>query len=520
MEYSKIVLGPLSMNPFLTSGKRIIGVDNLLDTEDYKLKIILLERERVYLVKTIQKEREIDLALAYMEKERKQILWNPLANRYARTLERVERVFQEESIKHLVDDRLITKLNAFIKQCREPEFHIAIIGVVKAGKSTLINALLGSNLASTAVTPETAVLTKFRSGKGQNFINITFYNNKEWEELWNSASENPHSTFFKEYKALNADSKKDQWIGHEKITLSPATEEELKTLVKEWTSSKDPKHYFVKEVEIGLAEFKLPEQVVFVDTPGLNDVVRYRSDVTRNYIDRANAVILCALSKTLNTGDLQTMYNVFANCRKNPEKVYTIGTQLDLLNEPKLEWPQLKVQWISYLEGEDCYGSQTLASKNIFGLSAHMYNQAIQFEQLSKRDQRKLENALFNYTEDFMDVVNEAIKYSDIIAFKENLFMEIVHNHETLLIEELKVRFNDLQKELLDRIVYIKASQMDLLESADDDLAVITEKAKKKELEVKEMKVNQETLQDVLLKVQKNNSDYLKELKKATKKIV
>ena len=34
------------------------------------------------------------------------------------------------------------------------------------------------------------------------------------------------------------------------------------------------------------------------------------------------------------------------------------------------------------------------------------------------------------------------------------------------------------------------------------------------------MKVNQETLQNVLLKVQKNNSDYLKELKKAAKQIV
>ena len=290
--------------------------------------------------------------------------------------------------------------------------------------------------------------------------------------------------------------------------------------MKEWTSSKDPKHYFVKEVEIGLENFTLPEQVVFVDTPGLNDVVRYRSDVTRNYIDRANAVILCALSKTLNTGDLQTMYNVFANCRENPEKIYTIGTQLDLLNDPLVEWPQLKQQWISYLEGEDCYGTAQKASKNIFGLSAHMYNQALQYSQLGNREQRKLEHALFNYNGDYIDVVEEAIKFSDILSFKDSLFMEIVHNHETLLIEELKNRFNDLQKELIERILFIKASQTDILASAGQDLDTITEKIKAKEKEVNEMKVNQHTLQDVLMKVQRNNSEYLKELKHAAKKIV
>ncbi|MCL7749208.1 dynamin family protein [Halalkalibacter alkaliphilus] len=471
---------------------------------------------------TIQKStnKDIHKALEELEDKRKQILWSPLANRYARTLERVERIFQEESLQQSIDDRFFSKIDAFIKQCREPEFHIAIIGVVKAGKSTLINALLGSELASTAVTPETAVLTKFRSGKGSNVVTVRFYNEKEWSELWDSASENPHSTFFKEYNALQADSIKEKWVGHDKISLNPDSSEELKQAVKEWTSSQDPKHYFVKEVEIGLADFNLPEQVVFVDTPGLNDVVRYRSDVTRNYIDRANAVILCALSKTLNTGDLQTMYNVFANCRENPEKVYTIGTQLDLLNEPQTEWPQLKEKWISYLEGEDCYGSAQKAARNIFGLSAHMYNQAIQYDQLGKREQRKLENALFNYTEDFTEVVEEAIKYSDILTFKDDLFMEIVQNHESLLIEELKGRFQDIQQELLDRIVYIKTSQTEMLATAGEDLEAITEKAKQKEQEVKEMKVNQDTLQDVLRKVQKNNSEYVRELKKAAKNIV
>ncbi|MBM7704405.1 dynamin family protein [Metabacillus iocasae] len=468
----------------------------------------------------VEKPIEITKVLNELDINRKQIAWNPLANRYARTLERVERILQEGSLENVIDKGFISKIEAFIKQCREPEFHIAIIGVVKAGKSTLINALLGMELASTSVTPETAVLTKVRSGHGKNKVKIRFYNQVEWNALWRSANENKHSTFFKEYNALQADHEKVQWVNHEEVTLYPTSNEELKEVVKEWTSSKDPKHYFVKEVEIGLADFNLPEQVVFVDTPGLNDAVRYRSDVTRNYIDRANAVILCAFSKTLNTGDLQTMYNVFANCRENPEKVYTIGTQLDLLNEPQKDWSLIKKQWISYLEGEDCYGSSFTASKNIFGLSAHMYNQAIHYHKLSKKEQRKLEFSLFNYDEDVEDVVEEAKKYSEIQTFKENLFMEIVQNHESLLIEELQSRFQHLQNELIDRLVYIKTSQSDLLESTGEDLEVITAKAKAKAQEVKEVKENQVTLQDILAKVESNNAGYLKELRKASKVLV
>ena len=86
---------------------------------------------------------------------------------------------------------------------KDPVFHIAFVGTIKAGKSTLINALLGRNLASTSVTPETAVLTKFRSS-AQDYVKVTFYSSYEWAQLWNSISNNA-DVFKQEYAALNAE---------------------------------------------------------------------------------------------------------------------------------------------------------------------------------------------------------------------------------------------------------------------------------------------------------------------------
>ena len=199
----------------------------------------------------------------------------------------------------------------------------------------MINALLGRNLASTSVTPETAVLTKFRSSK-QDYIKVTFYTSEEWGQLWGSISNNA-DVFKQEYADLHADQEKDEWIDHEVITKT-VDNANIEAEIERWTSSKHVEHYFVKEVEIGLSDFNMPEQIVFVDTPGLDDAVRYRSDVTRAYIDRANAVFACVRSDALTGGELNTLYRIFSNSGDNPEKIFILGTQWDNLNQPEKDW--------------------------------------------------------------------------------------------------------------------------------------------------------------------------------------
>ena len=88
----------------------------------------------------------------------------------------VQGLFNKASkIKHLLEVFIKDEANAANKRLlndflgeaenflSQDEFlEIAFVGTIKAGKSTLINALLKRELASMAVRPETATLSKFK----------------------------------------------------------------------------------------------------------------------------------------------------------------------------------------------------------------------------------------------------------------------------------------------------------------------------------------------------------------------
>lgn len=61
------------------------------------------------------------------------------------------------------------------------------MGTVKAGKSSLINALIGTRLASVDPTPETSILVKYRTTSEGNYLKINFYTEAQWNKLWSTA---------------------------------------------------------------------------------------------------------------------------------------------------------------------------------------------------------------------------------------------------------------------------------------------------------------------------------------------
>ena len=104
--------------------------------------------------------------------------WDLTVDQYVQKMERLKVILSQPEFSKSSGEKLIKRIGNFVERCKDPVFHIAFVGTIKAGKSTLINALLGRNLASTSVTPETAVLTKFRSSK-QDYIKVTFYTSEE-----------------------------------------------------------------------------------------------------------------------------------------------------------------------------------------------------------------------------------------------------------------------------------------------------------------------------------------------------
>lgn len=344
-----------------------------------------LKKEFLELIKNIQSN--------VLKKEELEIKWNEDLDRSTKELIIAKEILKniENSENKKTIDRLIHRINQFIEKAKNPVYEIAFVGAVKAGKSTLINAILNKDLASTEVTPETAALTKFKASKDKkDYIKVTFYREDEWNILWNSAVDSKAEVFLEDFKKLDAENQKSQWINKESKIIFSESLEELKNNILKYTSSRSATHYFVKEVEVGLKDFNVPEQVCFVDTPGLDDVVDFRSNITRQYIDSANAVIVCVKSDSLRSDELLTISRVFANTRNNPEKVFVVGTQVDSLNNPKDDWNKQKDEWLKYLKGRSCYDSLELAQKNIIGTSAKPYNLAVRYEQLQEDEKEEL----------------------------------------------------------------------------------------------------------------------------------
>lgn len=443
------------------------------------------------------------------------IMWDKTIDRYVKSITKAKLIMNHEKINEEVNEKLINKLDNFINKCSNPEFHVAFVGAIKAGKSTLINSLLGCNLASTAVTPETASLTKFRASRGKDYIKLTFYNEVEWQMLWKSVQESKSDIFLEEFQKLGAENEKKNWINKSSITIEFDYINDLKEEIKKWTSSKKATHYFVKEVEVGLKDFILPEGVVFVDTPGLDDPVKYRSDITRKYIDRANAVLVCVKADALTGGELGTIYSVFANARYNPEKIYIIGTQLDTLNSPIRNWAEQREEWIKILRREDCYNSLQLADKNIIAVASHVNNLVREYGTLDKESDEywDLQSIAFKFriqnVEEGLDKLNE---FSNIDTLKIKLGDEIIEKHKELLLEDLSQDYKNNKEDIITKFNVIKDRQESVLKASSEDIEEIRKRREESFKLLEESKAEEKEMQQVLKQIQMATSKRADEL--------
>lgn len=449
------------------------------------------------------------------------IAWNATVDKYTWVMDKMGVLLSMPEFGGDTGHRLQRRMDIFKERCEKPEFHIAFVGTIKAGKSTLINALLGKNYASTSVTPETAVLTKFRHCEKENYVRVKFYNKSEWGLLWDSITNNA-DVFMKEYEKLGAESVKETWIGHAEEYIS-ASDEELEEIIEKWTSSKKAEHYFVKEVEIGLKSFKMPEEVVFVDTPGLDDAVKYRSDITRQYIDRANAVFACVKSDSLTGNELNTLYRIFSNTSYNPEKVYIIGTQWDALNNPKADWQKQKEEWIKYLSRKDAFGSEGLAQKNITYAAAYVNNLARDYEKLDEDEQWSLQSIAFKFrikSSDLESSLPDLAEMSNVAEIQRHIQQDLILKYKEYLYKDIEESYFDIKSDLQKYFMEMAKNEEDIIQTSSKDIDGIREDYSKAEAELQRVQTYKKQLEDTLKLVQEDTKKRIQALTKQLKELV
>ena len=453
------------------------------------------------------------------------VVWDSVVDNYVANIEKYRALYEIDDIKENYSSGLAQKMEEFLEACRTSEFQIAFVGTIKTGKSTLINALLGKNYASMSVTPETAALTKFRSSE-KDYIKINFYDEKEWNKLWKSMSSGADK-FKEEYERLHADQQKDKWIGHDEITQF-VKNADIEENLKPWTSSQFPEHYFVKEVEVGISNLphEFPSQVVFVDTPGLSDPVAYRSEITRNYIRRANAVFVCVEAQKLQQAELETLWSVFSFSKHNKKKVHIIATHWDALNNPETDWEKQRNYMYDQLTGKDCYDEREMAESNITYSSAYIHNLCRDYDQLQSDEQATAKISMIKFLANYVetlgaDVFTKPDQFKDFMIEKANILNiykiiqeRLVYNYKSVLFDDLTVQYNDIQHNLKRASREAKALKFDLLQTAKAEVEYRRKKVIDHENGCRELRKHQDQLISCIKKVETHTQNNIKEILK------
>jgi GTPase Era involved in 16S rRNA processing len=135
---------------------------------------------------------------------------------------------------------------ARIPKLEAERFHLVVLGEFNHGKSTFVNALLGADILPTGITPTTAS------------INHVVWADRPGARVMMAAGESKE--------------------------IDPGQ-------LKEWVTVAGNRASEVAYVELGYPSELLRNQVVLVDTPGVNDLNEQRAEVTYGYVPRADAVV-------------------------------------------------------------------------------------------------------------------------------------------------------------------------------------------------------------------------------------
>ncbi len=175
-------------------------------------------------------------------------------------VQRLESVISEHG---LVEFR--STLSMILDRLEDNSFEIAIFGRVSSGKSSLLNAMLGTDVLPVGVTPITAVPTRLLFGETP-VVHVWFANRTP-----------------------------------ERFEIA-----QLPEFVAEQLNRGNEKH--VTRIVVQLPSPRLREGVAFVDTPGLGSLATRGAAETLAYLPRCDlGVVLIDAGSTLTPDDLQTI---------------------------------------------------------------------------------------------------------------------------------------------------------------------------------------------------------------------
>ncbi|MFY4763090.1 dynamin family protein [Aliarcobacter butzleri] len=232
----------------------------------------------------------------------------------------------------LTNKEILGELENTHNYLNNQKFSIGITGVMNAGKSTMLNALMGREILGSAVVPETANLTIVKHNPTDN-AKVYYWNEQEWDRIKKSASQlESMKDFVEETNRIFGDNLKN-YIK----PVSRFDEIDIKDL-SSYTSAEasDKKCNLVKYVELGSKLDFLSDGIEIVDTPGLDDPVIQREEITKEYISQCDMMIhLMNVSQSATLKDVE--FIIDALLYQNISKLLVVITRADTVSKEQLE---------------------------------------------------------------------------------------------------------------------------------------------------------------------------------------
>lgn len=336
------------------------------------------------------------------------------------------------------------QLNEIIYKIENDKLVIGVIGQMKAGKSTFLNALIFKDeILPAATTPMTASLSIVTYGPEKKLI-VEFYSRGEWDDLKQFASldvknyESDGNQQSKIKAAIEIVSKSAKIIAEIDNLLGTERVDKFENLI-EYVGADGKYISITKSVRI---EYPLEylKGVEIVDTPGFNDPVVSREERTKEFLGKADAVVMLLYAgRAFDSTDKDIIFNKLGSIGMGK---ILIGINKYDINYAQGENPQAMVEYVKQqlLEVGAKYDNNSIVSlvgeQDPLLLSANM-------ALMSQLDLARINsdpNLQFYYQNalDYFEITNQKEMYNKSLmpAFEQAIKNIIFKSKEEILIKK------------------------------------------------------------------------------------
>jgi signal recognition particle receptor subunit beta len=272
-----------------------------------------------------------------------------------------------------LDERVTWLINDTLKRLEQNKARIAFIGQVKAGKSSVINALMKRpDFLPTDVNPSTAVITKVHFGSLEHPANTAlfhFFTEEEWEQLFAAAEiTDPDEPAFARIEATRRSLEVLRQRAQERLgpqysdligkhhLFSAVTPEIMQSYVSTGDfSNKTAVHGLLFSDVTRMAEVFLDQNPIYypsvlIDTPGVNDLFFVRDEITRaNLADADVYVLVLTAHEPLSRSDI-SLLRLLRGLRRS--RIIAVINRIDTLSNIAASGASLKEQVAHALKRE------------------------------------------------------------------------------------------------------------------------------------------------------------------------